>query len=129
MPGATRSRQHESAMERPPPVRTRGAFTLLGLTALGLLAVYLVMPQDLRARTLLSSAAGTIVAAVAAAVVLRASGRQDAWASTRKFGWALIVLAVVEAGFFAVPIVRPPIGSLSGPPVSARNPPRNGCAG
>src|SRR5947207_15749274 len=83
------------------PDRSRAPLALLGVTALAVLAAQALMPDGIRARTIVASAAGALAAAVAAGVALQASRRPDAWASTRRYGLALLSIALVHLGFLA----------------------------
>jgi PAS domain S-box-containing protein len=94
-------------MERASP---RSPVALLGGAGLVLVAAHVFMPEDIAARAVVSAASGTLAAGIAAGVVLASARRPDAWASTRRFGLALLALALVQGAFLVVALVHPPDG-------------------
>src|SRR5436190_11049677 len=114
MPQAAPARRLRAVPHTAPPRRSRVPLALLGSTAVAVVAAQTAMPHGIRARSIVASAVGALAAAVAAGVALQASRRPDAWASTRRYGVALVALALVQAGFLASAILRPADGPLGG---------------
>jgi PAS domain S-box-containing protein len=94
-------------MERASP---RVPFLVLGLGAVVLVAAQFLMPDDIKGRAVVSAASGLIAAGIAAGVVLRAARRPDAWSSTRRFGLALLAIAIVQLAFLLLAL----FGSIDG---------------
>jgi PAS domain S-box-containing protein len=94
----------------PPPPRSRVPLAALALSAVALIAAQILMPHGVGSRAVVASAIGALAAGVAAAVVLQSSRRRGAWRSTRRYGVALAALALVQAGFLVIALVRPPDG-------------------
>src|SRR5436190_172647 len=89
----------------PRPGQSRLPLVLLALSAAALVAAQVLMPEALRPRAIVTSVAGMVAGIVAAGVVLQASRRPDAWASTRRYGLALVAIALVQAGFLVAALV------------------------
>jgi PAS domain S-box-containing protein len=102
-------------MKRPASsVSARAPLALLAVAAVAVAVAYGLWPRGIEQRALLSHGSGGIIALLAAAIILRAARRPDAWKPSFAAGLALLAIGLGQAAGLAFTMLDPPTGPYGG---------------